>query len=766
MLAVATMILVPAGTLRADDPNPSEGTRFQIGDEPAEFTNWQDAESVDEAIDRNFSDSYNNPYIQIEDVPDSPRLAGRFGWWGLEVDGSRSNVGEWQGLDNSGPFWDVDGLTSDGYRTIDFFATGTENESTQGGLFYYGGPGLSVDLDYDRFIHRLGHDPLGGLPIAGGFPPQGGFFDPVLADGGGGTTEQPGYPMFGEDFNVGQDYAIRVQQLKANFKGNLTENIKWRLNVWGLKKEGTRGANSTQHCFTATHAPSGDNVSTCHVVSKGQQINWLTMEVEPVIEARFGSVTLEYSRTMRKFEQNDQLVTNDFSRNPSYGFGPGAENGAYGYVPENFTEIDRLKIGAQLTTNTDMYVVGHSGNTHNEFRQSDRRFYGVDARLTNTSIDGLALTAYGKTFSQNNSADTVALNTRYPGQASTWLEATPPQTIYSPDSLYLGLADRDVWEVGVKGRWTPRYSGGWCDGGALTAGYEYGEINRTNVTYDLEALTPPVLFTQPTTLRHEAFVGVDKNWSRRVNTYVRYRVIQNRWPLTGVTHREQLSLDAALNSNLPEHEDRVEIGGSWTPADNFMLNASFWIRSSYNHSEFVDFDEDDYPLVVSAWYAADDQWSFTAGYASFSNWIDQDVTLGREDGGISRGSQELTAWTDTWSYSGRADVVTLGASYAASRDLNLTGGFEYVRGRNRISNIPSNTYSELTIPLRTITYEDIPGYSQVNVNTYRIMGGFDYALSDRCGFFGRYNYYDYDDQAMAYNAGTAHMFLAGVNGVY
>ena len=754
MLAVATMILVPAGTLRADDPNPSEGTRFQIGDEPAEFTNWQDAESVDEAIDRNFSDSYNNPYIQIEDVPDSPRLAGRFGWWGLELNGSRSNVGEWQGLDDSGPFWDLDGLTSDGYRTIDFFATGTENESTQGGLYFYGGPGLSIDLDYDRFMHRLGHDPLGGLPDAGGFPPQGGFFNPVLADGDGPTAEQPGYPMFGEDFNVGQDYAIRVQELKANFKGNLTENVKWRLNVWGMKKEGTRGANSTQHCFPTTHA-DGDSVRTCHVVSQGQNINWLTMEVEPVIEARFGCVTLEYSRTMRKFEQNDQMVFNDFtSVSPTYGF---QAVGAYGYVPENFTEIDRLKLGAQLTPNTDLYVVGHSGNTHNEFRQSDRRFYGVDARLTNTSVDGLALTLYGKTFSQNNSADTVPLNTRYPAQAGDWLEAATPQTIYTPDSLYLGLVDRTTWATGVKGRWRPFHdSYGLARRLAVTGGYELSEIQRQNVTYDLPNLVP---FTQPTTVTNMAFVGLQQHWSSALSSYIRYRMTHNSWPMVGVTHRSQLSLDAAINSNLPEHEDRVEIGGNWSPADNFMLNASFWIRSSYHHSDFVNFDEDDYPLVVSAWYAADDQWSFSAGYASFSNWVDQDITLGREDG--SSGS-ELPAFTSLWSYGGRADVLTLGANYACSRNVTLTGGFEYVRSSNLFAAPP--TSPEATVAGNP--YTDFPGYSAVRVNTYRLMAGIDLALSERLGFFGRYNYYDYDDAAMTYNAGTAHMLLAGLNGVY
>ena len=57
--------------------------------------------------------------------------------------------------------------------------------------------------------------------------------------------------MWGQDLNPGQDYAIRVQQLKANFKGTLTENLSWGLNVWGMRKEGMRQTNSVTHCYNA-----------------------------------------------------------------------------------------------------------------------------------------------------------------------------------------------------------------------------------------------------------------------------------------------------------------------------------------------------------------------------------------------------------------------------------------------------------------------------------------------------------------------------------
>ena len=769
--------LMIANQAKADDDAPA---RLNLSDETDAPTAVPEPPGLDEVADIDLAESfeefvgggnYGAPNFLIEEAPYVPRVAARFGWWGVNTSGSKSGVGEWQGLDSSSPFWDIDGLSSNGYRTIDFFATGVENDTTQGGLYFYGGPAFSMDVEYDRFLHRLGHPPLGGVPDALGYPPPVGFFDPVLSDGPV-PPEQPGYVMFGEDFTPGEDYAIRVQTLDAKFQGNLTENIKWRLNVWGMKKTGNRRANSQQHCYAASPAPSGSS-NTCHVVSQGQRIDWLTKEIEPGVAVRLGKFTVDYSHTIRTFEQNDQMVVNDFSRGTPYGFGPGAEMGAYAFVPENITEIDRVKIGGNLGMDTNLYVLGNVGNTHNRFRDSDRKFYGADARITNRSIDGLSVTAYGKTQSQENDPDTVALNARYPDQTSLWLEDTPPQTIYNPDSLYLGLVDRDTRAAGVKGRWQPFHN--YCDvrsGLSLTGGYEYKQLERRYVTYDLEALDPPVLFTQPTTVSNMFFVGANQDWSRKVNTYVRYRFIHNEVPLLGVTHRAAQSLDQAINSNLPEQVNRIEIGGNWTPYDNFMLSASFWIENTSNHSDYVNFDEDNYPVVVSAWYAPDERWSFSAGYASFSNWIDQDITLGREAGGqISRGSRELAAWTDTWSYKGRSDVVTLGTDYAVNCDLTLTGGFEYVRGNNYISNIPVNNY---TIPAlgpfpeepRSVTYPEIQNVSEVEVQTMRLSAGLDYRLTNNLDYFGRYNYYDYDDIAMAWNRGQAHMFLMGLSGVY
>ncbi len=61
----------------------------------------------------------------------------------MDPHGSPVQIGEFQGLGSS-PFWDVDGLWSNGDRTVDF--TGTDNDGTLGRLLYEAPEGLRPPL--------------------------------------------------------------------------------------------------------------------------------------------------------------------------------------------------------------------------------------------------------------------------------------------------------------------------------------------------------------------------------------------------------------------------------------------------------------------------------------------------------------------------------------------------------------------------------------------------------------------------------------------
>ena len=202
--------------------------------------------------------------------------AVRFGWWAVGTDGSQNKTGEFQDLASS-PFWDVDFISSDGVRTWNVVMSGLDNEANDVRVQYFG-PNSSGKLDFERYIRRLDHDPLNGFDLNGPVPPG------------------PNDNVVTRDLNVGQDYAIRVEEIDAKYHGKLMDNVTWRMDVWSQRKFGDRQANATAHCFLASAGAAGN---TCHVLSQSQSIDWTTVEVKPAVEAKFENATVEYSHTMR-----------------------------------------------------------------------------------------------------------------------------------------------------------------------------------------------------------------------------------------------------------------------------------------------------------------------------------------------------------------------------------------------------------------------------------------------------------------------------------
>jgi hypothetical protein len=138
----------------------------------------------------------------------------RFGWWATSVSGSPYRVGEYENW-TAGPFVNVDGLWSDSTRTLDLIGTMTDDSSGSVHGYYFGpglsggsGAGFEAKFDYEGFPHNLGHDPLSNMLTA--------------------SAATPNSSVVKRDLNVGEDYAIQVQEYKANFKGQLTDNVRWR----------------------------------------------------------------------------------------------------------------------------------------------------------------------------------------------------------------------------------------------------------------------------------------------------------------------------------------------------------------------------------------------------------------------------------------------------------------------------------------------------------------------------------------------------------
>jgi hypothetical protein len=447
------------------------------------------------------------------------------------------------------------------------------------------------------------------------------------------------------------------------------------------------------------------------------------------------SLRLEYSRTMRQFTQADSVVTTTYNLSPAASTGT---TGVYDLVPNSTTQIDRLKASAELGDSTDLYVLSYVGNTENEFRNTNRHFGGIDGRITNNSIDGLTLTGFGKTYTENTQAPDTALGT------PLYLE---------PDLTgILQPVNRDKITYGANGRWRPFFDevGTLRSRFAMTGGYEYGELRRTDATYPVDTV-PQSRFTQPNTNSNTVFVGVEEKFSKQFNTYVRYKMIDTDYPLYGVTIKSH-TLENAINTNLPTREDRIEVGATWSPTDRFMLNGTGWFENASNHGPYVDFDSNSVPFSLTTWYSVNTQWSLNAGYSYFPNHITQEIVLGADSNPTA-----TIPFVSPWTYMQEASVINVGANYAYSERLSFNGGVEYVRGLNVITNIPNNG---------AISYADIPGYSKVSVDTCRLSGGVDYLLRRNVTTYFRYNFYNYGDAVTSYDAGQASMLLGGLTATF
>ncbi len=623
----------------------------------------------------------------------------RFGWWNSSFSGSPTKIGEYQSL-RSSPFWDVDRVVSDGQKTLDFSLTGFDNDATQLGLRYIG-PSLSVDVEYDRYLRRLDRDPLSAFvdhdqqPAAPLPPPPANFRD------------------MKEDLTVGQDFAIRVQELRSNFKGKLTKNIDWRLNIWAMRKRGQRQVVALGHCFTATNATdvNGNPVTgvACHVLSQSQRIDWLTMELEPAVQAQFGPVSVEYSRTMRALTTNDQLTTRPYD---NFGF-----NGdlPYAVVPENFTQIDRLKMGVRFPDRRDLYARFFVGNTENQYRDTLRRFRGYDVRFTDRSIEGVSLTAYTNGYIQKGNRPT------------TLFAEESAATIRMP----LGY---DRMRLGFRSRWRPFLGEpSWRSRLSLSGGYEYGELRRSNAIFVEQALTA----NQSLTTTNVAQIRASMRWSPQFDSYVAYRVGIIADPLYGVPVR-----NTTTNTSLPTDEHLVDVGVTWMPSDTLLLSGSLGTDNSGNTSNIASFQQDDYNITLTAWYAPSARWNVSGGLAFLRSWIAQDITLGSKTNPV----------TLPWTFGGQSDVVNIGTTYAWTESITLSGGYEFIRSSNIAYSPPP--------------YSDIPPLSDEIVEVSRFSTGVDYRWRPRIGWYFRYQFFDYEDRAQSFNSGTSDMLLFGADAIY
>ena len=273
------------------------------------------------------------------------------------------------------------------------------------------------------------------------------------------------------------------------------------------------------------------------------------------------------------------------------------------------------------------------------------------------------------------------------------------------------------------------------------------------------------MFTQPDSDTDTYTTGVEEKWSATFNTFLRYKYITTNYPLYGVTTQVG-QVDAALNSNLPTQQNRIELGCTWTPTDELMVNATLYVENAMSDAPYVAWTSNSVPFTVSAWWRRTQQWSFSAGAAEMDSWINQNTTLSNLN--ATPGATVPVPWQ----YTGVADVFNFAARYRATEKLSFNGEVEWVRGMDESGAIVDPNKSVTGTPPAWTPYGtkpyptyDIGQYSLVRMQSFRMGLGADYLIRPRVATYVRYNYYDYQDES-GITSGTASMILGGMSATF
>ena len=522
LLAGATLVLLSAAATRAEE-SAASALATEANAAPATTPSPATAPSPTMASNGPAPCVLGDTATYYEDSDPVQDFMLRAGAWAVHSSGSPTQVGQYENVRQSSRFFDLEGMMSNCDHSLDMSLQGNDNDTDDARVHYFG-PAVEANVVYQRFDHQLYQNSYAGWVTV-----------PAASSGSNANFNVASR----DNFNPGQDYAMHVQDFKADFHGNLTDNLKWYVNTFGMEKTGERQANAVAMCLTvpASHPPipytNGTNTTDqCHAVSQVQHIDWQTTEVEAGLELRLGAVTVNYSHMYRDFQAFDQQVSSVYPYNshsgPNSPLGEGFQTtggtlyslAGYDIVPNTVTQMDRIKAHAELGCATDAYVLGYLGDTGDELNQMNRHYTGGDLRITNKSIENLTLTGYGRAYTEHTNAQGLALGGGT--ITSDSLYASPPplysqqqyyqQTPWYPNPLsYLPAAastanaapppplDRDREAVGFTARWLP--FGDDCDFVrrhlAVVGGYEYSTEHYQNTGGTADYEYPGGRFLQP-----------------------------------------------------------------------------------------------------------------------------------------------------------------------------------------------------------------------------------------------------------------------------
>jgi len=465
---------------------------------------------------------------------------------------------------------------------------------------------IMEDFSYSRFEHRLDHDPLENLSARSGDKVVGGAADEYPQNRGGPKVSH-------EDLNVGKDYMIHRSELKSDTTLNLPflPGAKLHFNYRREAREGQRQALTISHC------------GSCHVTSRGRDINEETRDYKTGASMKFGWLSLAYSYFHRDFQENGATPTNayDDAKHPDgvnpVDFDPRVqyENAtlAYNLVPDSQKDSHLVKVMAKLPQNTTFFgSYIHSkvenGNNNSNVPTNDSREMDSDtvtARLTNNSLfPGLNLGLKFRYLSLDNDDVNIDLDS----------EGWPSG--FNPDFTRKSAMSRDETTIGLDSsyRLTKKTS--------LKFGYEWDQIDRDNYEVGAGGETK----TEKNTVK----LGVDSRLHRKLKAKIGYKwqdidnpfnnlkaacEPKNDTPIdpTHVYYSDRQETRTATLSNQPTDVNEITADLIWSVRPGLSLTANYrWLDKE--NDETSDWQQESHMPSLNLRYAPTAKLSFNLSY--------------------------------------------------------------------------------------------------------------------------------------------------------
>ena len=635
LLAGATLVLLSAAATRAEE---SAATALATDANAVPAATAALATTASTAPVAAHSGDTATYYQDSDPVAD---FIARAGAWGVHASGSPTKVGEYQNL-NPRPCLTAKASGATATRPSTSAPTAATTRPTTAGCT------ISARMSKPTWI--MSDSSTNSTPT---ITPAATIWAKTIRPGRQGPSRQVPtarkHRLFTDNnLSPGQDFAIRVQEFKANFKGNITENLKWRLNVFGIDKEGERQVNEFQHCSAAAGNGSGPNLpggplpigrhsGSCSRRQPDQPVP--RDQPEPAHRlADDRNHALAGTADRLRYDAGVFAPDSDVHGERSDGrpsittprrltastrpplrpplprlLTPAARQAAinnltagYAIVPDSQTQIDRLKFSTKIGCNTDVYLLGYAGYNEDELRDTYRNFNGADLRITNKSIDNLTLTVYGKYYREDTTSPLTALSPYA-------VTAVPANNFYQEPYLGSGpQINREIHTFGINGRWRPfeDQCGTLCQPaelcGRVRVQHADARERRRYAPFRRPVARSSIrrgYFTQPNSNKNTFTVGVEEKWSPKFDTFLRYKFISTEYPLYGITP-DAGQLYRRVEQPLPTQENRVELGCTWTPTDCLMVNATLYVENAMSDAPYVAWTSNSLPFTVSAWWAA------------------------------------------------------------------------------------------------------------------------------------------------------------------